>query len=250
MHRILLLTFLILLSPTAIGQAPPDQLKQSEPTVRPIASKHPHHRMHIDLDGMVMNENSETLPEGCERIAGEAEITVHAGRTHARRFNGKIFAFDQQQWDVEPCTRLRITLINDDDIRHQWMIHELPVYLHPPFGMFTIELNGKGQKTGTLITPKEKKTYLVHCDLPQHMENGMKAQLKVAGGDGDLSSIPGLTAEETPDRYPVEWPNQAYALLGIAAFTGITIPFLLGGVLRKRNGASPTDRWEKDKDEA
>ena len=120
------------------------------------------------------------------------------------------------------------------------MIHGLPVYLHPPFGMFNIEVNGKGQKTGTLITPQEKKTYLVHCEIPQHMEHGMKAQLKVAGGDGNLSSIPGLTAEAKPDHYPVEWSNQAYALLCIAAFTGITIPFLLGSLLRNRRGTSAT----------
>jgi len=238
MHRLPLLTFLFLLSHTAIGQAPPARSQQPEPmTVRPIATEH-QHRMHIDMDGMVMNENSETLPDDCEKIAGDVNITVHAGHRFAKPFNGKIFAFDQQEWDVEPCTRLHITLVNDDDIRHQLMIHGLPVYLHPPFGMFNIEVNGKGRKTGTLILPQEKKTYLVHCEIPQHMENGMKAQLKVAGGDGDLASIPGLTAEATPDRYPVEWPNQAYALLCVAAFTGITIPFLLRGLLRKRRGAS------------
>jgi hypothetical protein len=248
MHHLLpsLFLFMFMLSQTAVGQDPSTESQQSEPmTIRPIETKHQHHRMHIDMDGMVMNENSEMLPEGCERIAGEAEITVHAGHKLAQRFSGKIFAFDQQEWDIDPCTRLKVTLVNDDDIRHQLMIHELPVYLHPPFGMFTIEVNGKGRKTGTLITPKEKKTYLVHCDVPQHMENGMKAQLKVAGGDGDLSSIPGLTAEETPDHYPVEWSNQAYVLLCIAAFTGITIPFLLRGRFRNRGSASPTDRQKR-----
>ena len=241
MHRLLPSLFLFLLSPTALGQAPSTESQQSEPmTVHPIETKHRHPPMQIDMDGMVMNENRDQLPQGCERIAGEAEITVHAGRKYAQRFNGKIFAFDQQQWNIEPCTRLRVTLVNDDDIRHQLMIHDLPVYLHPPFGMFTIELNGKGRKTGTLITPKEQKTHLVHCDIPQHMENGMKAQLTIAGGDGDLSGIPGLTAEERPDHYPVEWSNQAYGLLSVAAFTGITIPFLLRGLFRNRRGASPS----------
>jgi len=49
--------------------------------------------------------------------------------------------------------------------------------------------------------PSEAKTYLVHCDLSTHMEKGMKAQLKVNGGDGDLPSIPGITKHKFPDSY-------------------------------------------------
>jgi hypothetical protein len=41
----------------------------------------------------------------------------------------------------------------------------------------------------------------VHCDIAQHMEKGMKAQLKVGAGSGDLPSIPGVTALEIPDDY-------------------------------------------------
>jgi hypothetical protein len=80
------------------------------------------------------------------------------------------------------------------------MLHGLPRYLHPE-GMFHLEVNGRGSKTGTFITPGAKKTYLVHCDVAQHMEKGMKAQLKVAGGNGNLSSIPGITAARYPDTY-------------------------------------------------
>ena len=81
---------------------------------------------------------------------------------------------------------------NKDDIRHQWMIHGLPKYLYPK-GMFHIEVNGVEKKTGTFIVPSSNYTYLVHCDISQHMEKGMKAQLKVGNGRGDLPSIPGIS---------------------------------------------------------
>jgi len=156
--------------------------------------------MQMDMDGMVMNENYDQLPRDCGRIAGEQTITVRAGTRYARQFNGTTFAYDQHEWNVTPCTKVTVTLENEDDVRHQWMLHGLPRYLHPE-GMFHLEVNGRGSKTGTFITPGAKKTYLVHCDVAQHMEKGMKAQLKVAGGNGNLSSIPGITAARYPDTY-------------------------------------------------
>ena len=96
--------------------------------------------------------------------------------------------------------RVTVTLINEDTVRHQWMLHGLPRYLHPE-GMFHLEVNGRGSKAGTFITPGGNKTYLVHCDVAQHMEKGMKAQLKVGGGSGNLPSIPGITAARYPETY-------------------------------------------------
>ncbi|MCK5924814.1 MAG: multicopper oxidase domain-containing protein, partial [Methylococcales bacterium] len=92
--------------------------------------------------------------------------------------------------------------INDDEIRHQWMIHGLPKYLYPQ-GMFHIELNGSGTKTGTFIVPNSHFTYLVHCDIAQHMEKGMKAQLKVGNGRGDLPSIPGISDPTFKDNFEI-----------------------------------------------
>jgi hypothetical protein len=164
------------------------------------SASHEHHGMQMDMDGMVMNENYDQLPRDCGRIAGEQTITVRVGTRYARQFNGTTFAYDQHEWNVTPCTKVTVTLENEDDVRHQWMLHGLPRYLHPE-GMFHLEVNGRGSKTGTFITPGAKKTYLVHCDVAQHMEKGMKAQLKVAGGNGNLSSIPGITAARYPDTY-------------------------------------------------
>jgi hypothetical protein len=80
------------------------------------------------------------------------------------------------------------------------MMHGLPKYLYPK-GMFHLEVSGPAKISGTLILPPGDKTYLVHCDIAQHMEKGMKAQLKVGKGDGDLPSIPGVTAYVIPDDY-------------------------------------------------
>ena len=41
----------------------------------------------------------------------------------------------------------------------------------------------------------------MHCDIAQHMEKGMKAQLKVGKGRGDLPSIPGISAATFADVF-------------------------------------------------
>ncbi len=183
------------------------------------------HRM--DMDGMVMNENKDRLPFGCKEISEDVQFTVHAGRKYARKFNGKMFAYDQQEWNVKPCSRITIKFVNDDHIRHQFMIHGLLPYLYPPTGMFNIEVSGPGSKTASLIVSDQPKTHLVHCELAQHTEYGMKAQLKVAGGYGDLSSVPGITAAKTPDYYEVDWTANRLTILVGAGLLGVLVIFAL-----------------------
>lgn len=184
-----------------------------------------HAGMSMDAKGMIMNNNKDNLPRDCKQISEDVDLTVHAGQKHARNFNGIMFAYDQQQWLVKPCARINITFINDDDIRHQFMIHGLPGYLYPK-GMFTIEVNGPGKKQASLIFPKRRKTYLVHCDISQHTEKGMKAQFKVDGGDRDFPSIPGLTAPVTPDHYPIAWSQHVWLLLAVSILIGLIVPLL------------------------
>jgi len=155
----------------------------------------------MDMDGgMVMGQNTDTLPGGCDKIAATKEITVRAGHKYSEKFPGTMWAFDQQEFQFEPCTKLTVHFINDDEIRHQWMMHGLPKYLYPK-GMFHLEVSGPGSVSGTLILPPGDKTYLVHCDIAQHMEKGMKAQFKVGKGGGDLPSVPGITSNMYPDDY-------------------------------------------------
>ncbi len=190
-------------------------------------------RHSMDMQGMVMNANKDVLPSDCQKISGDVHITVRAGRKYAKKFNGKTFAYDQQQWTMEPCSRVTVRFINDDPIRHQFMIHGLPEYLYPPTGMFTIELTGPGEKTATFILSKEPKTYLVHCELTQHMEGGMKAQLKVGEGDGDLPSVPGLTSAENPDTYPLDWNWKTAVIFAIAVVVGLILVTAISSVLRR-----------------
>jgi len=158
--------------------------------------------------GMVMGQNADTLPGGCDRISETKEITVHAGHKYAEKFPGRMFAFDTQEFNFKPCTKLTVHFINEDNVRHQWMMHGLPKYLYPK-GMFHLEATGPSKISGTLILPPGDKTYLVHCDIAQHMEKGMKAQLKVGKGDGDLPSIPGVTAYVEADDYTATLPELA-----------------------------------------
>jgi hypothetical protein len=192
---------------------------------------HVDHGMRMDMEGMVMNENTNRLPQGCAKIAGEQEIIVRAGKKYAQQFNGTMFTYDQREWHVAPCTRVTVTLINEDNVRHQWMIHGLPRYLYPE-GMFHLEVKGPGRRTGTFIVPSAKKTYLVHCDVAQHTEKGMKAQLKVAGGDGDLPSIPGITGPRQPDSYPAQWSIWGQGVMLAAGLIGAVLAMKGFGRLR------------------
>lgn len=185
-----------------------------------------HDHMQMDDKGMIMNANADRLPKDCSKISKDVDITIRAGHKYAQKFTGKMFAFDNQSWDVTPCARVNITFINDDDIRHQLMIHGLPGYLYPQ-GMLHLELYGPGELKASLIVPSMKKTYLVHCELPQHMEKGMKAQLKVDGGDGDLPSIPGLTEPVKPDSYAVDWNLGMAAMLFACVMVGAVLPLFV-----------------------
>lgn len=179
------------------------QAKEKEIVVHDSMMEHEDGHFMDMSGGMVMNQNTERLPESCDRISGDMEITVHAGRKYAKDFPGTVFAFDKQEWRIKPCTRLTVHFINDDNIRHQWMVHGLPKYIYKS-GMFHMEVTGPGQVDGTFILPANDQTYLVHCDMAQHMEKGLKSQLIVGKGGIPIPSVPGATAPLFPDTYPTQ----------------------------------------------
>jgi hypothetical protein len=162
----------------------------------------------MDMDGgMIMGQNKKDLPPGCSSISEDVSITVHAGHKYARDYPGTMFGFDQHEWHVKPCARLTVNFYNEDNIRHQWMMHGLPKFMYDK-GMFHLEMTGPAKITGTLILPSEDKTYLVHCDIAQHMEKGMKAQLIVGKGSVPFPSIPGITDLAIPDNYGPKVENK------------------------------------------
>lgn len=169
-----------------------------------------HHHHHMDHDHimdhegtMIMGQNLDTLPSSCRSISEEVEITVRAGRKYSAKFPGTAFAFDQQEWRVKPCAKVTFHFMNEDNIRHQFMMHGLPKYLYK-YGMFHLEVTGPKTVSGTIIVPGGDDTYLVHCDISHHMEKGMKAQLVVGNGGTDIPGIPGLTPYNINDTYEAE----------------------------------------------
>lgn len=193
-----------------ISQAHP--IDHSTHGTQPQSTEHGdlHHHHHMDHDHlmdhegtMIMGQNLDTLPSSCRSISEEIEITVRAGRKYAAKFPGTAFAFDQQQWNVKPCAKVTWHFINEDHIRHQFMMHGLPKYLYK-YGMFHLEVTGPKTVSGTIIVPATDETYLVHCDISQHMEKGMKAQLVVGKGGENIPSIPGLTPYNLTDTYESE----------------------------------------------
>ncbi|MGJ8688901.1 MAG: copper oxidase [Gammaproteobacteria bacterium] len=184
---------------------------------------HEGHDMMFDRTGMVMNANSDVLPLGCEEISGDLAFTVQAGTQYAIKEAGRIFGFSQYSFNVPPCSRVSITFVNEDQVRHQWMLHGLPRYLYPQ-GMFHLEASGGETVQGTFIVPKDDATYLVHCDVTQHMEKGMKAQFVVGSGDGDLWSVPNISADfnrEPLDNGSAYWLLFWSTLVGAGVFIGV-----------------------------
>jgi len=155
-------------------------------------SQHHDHQMAVDAGGVVMNENLSTLPRDCKEISTEHHLTIRAGKKYAADIAGAVFGMDQHEVRVEPCSRVSITFVNEDEVRHQWMVHGLPTYLYPA-GMFHIEASGGQSRTGTFIVPGDDQTFLIHCDMAQHMEKGMRGQLVVGAGSGDLWAVQGVS---------------------------------------------------------
>ena len=183
---------------------------------------HAHSAMRMGEWGMVMNENMEQLPQGCDKIEGEEKLLIKAGREYAKPFPGTIFGYSQHSFSFPRCTRVEVTFINEDDIRHQFMIHGLPSYLHPQ-GMFHMELYGRGETTGVFITPNMHETYLAHCDIAQHTEKGMKGQVIVGNGSGDLPSIPGVSGQINKDVYELDTGFRNISLLIVLLVLGFLI---------------------------
>lgn len=179
-------------------------------------------RIRRGKNSMVMNEDKDRLPPGCNAVSEDRRITVRAGTRFAKRFPGTMYTYDTQSIHTKPCTRLTVTFENDDHIRHQFMVHDLPESVYP-LGTFTIEVTGPGSETGTFITPAQSETLLVHCGVPQHEEKGMKAEIINGSGDGDLPNIPGIT--RAAPGHILHLPRLLAAAGIVGLCLGLLIPF-------------------------
>jgi plastocyanin len=143
-------------------------------------------RMETAPSGVVVNGDPPELPPGCDALAGTKRVVVRAGAAHAAP--GEAFGYDTERIRAPPCTRLAVTFVNEDDVRHQFMVHGLPESVYP-MGMFTVEVDGPGRLTGSFVTPATNDTLHTHCSLPQHTEKGM--QMQVVVGDGSAGGVGG-----------------------------------------------------------
>ncbi len=182
-----------------------------------------HEGMQFDSNGMVMNSNTDKLPQDCQEISEDVSFTVNAGTKYALPNSNRVFGYSQYEFHAPPCSRVTIHFTNEDDVRHQWMLHGLPRYLYPQ-GMFHLEASGGQHVMGSFIVPSDNATYLVHCDMTQHMEKGMKAQLVVGKGNGDLWSVPGVSADFKTKQ---EVSLGAILLVTVAAFFSAALSLLL-----------------------
>jgi plastocyanin len=179
--------------------------------------------MALDADGVVMNENHEQLPRDCSSISREYTFTIHAGRSYAQDIPGMVFGMSEHEIRVLPCSRVEVTFVNEDEVRHQWMVHGLPNYLYPA-GMFHIEVSGGHRKTGTFIVPGDDQTYLIHCDMAQHMEKGMRGQLVVGKGSGNLWGVAGISDQFYRSAY---LPNHTFLLAILVMFLSFLLTIRL-----------------------
>ena len=181
------------------------------------------HNMQLTDTGIVMNQNFDTLPLGCDEISREHEFTIYGGKKYVADKPGLTFGMSEHEVHVEPCSRITVTFVNEDDVRHQWMVHGLPKYLYPA-GMFHLEAMGGQSQTGTFIVPGDRKNYLVHCDMAQHMEKGMRGQLVVGGGSGDLWGVAGVSDAFYRSSY---LPGSILWLAVLAALVGFIVTWKL-----------------------
>ncbi len=183
-------------------------------------------------DALLVNENENELPPGCQEVTGTKTVTVRAGREYAEA--GEMFGFDTDVVRTPPCTLLSVIFVNEDSVRHQWMVHGLPRETYP-MGMFSIELTGPGKATGSFIVPGETGSFRVHCSLLQHEQKGMRADL-VVGTDVD-------TNPQTPEPGAA----QTEASTGIPGVLGVIVMLLIALLANRYHGNDTTTKQDDTK---
>ena len=129
-----------------------------DPHARHKTKDHGDHAMMLSRDGMVMNHNPTTLPRDCAEVSGDSSFTVSAGMEYATAYPGTVYGMSEHEFAAPPCSRITVTFVNKDQVRHQWMVHGLPRYLYPG-GMFHLEAAGGATVSGSFIVPGDQKTY-------------------------------------------------------------------------------------------
>lgn len=163
-------------------------------------------------NGSTVNANGTVLPPGCAAIQGERRLTVDAGREYAG--DGDAFGYDLDSVTAPACTRLVVTLVNHDDVRHQWVVDGLPTDAYPG-GYLAIEVADRGSVTAAFVTPADPGTYEGLSTLPQHEQNGMRLPLVVTGDEPSDTTT--TDSDESGGAVPGPGPLLALSALLAAA---------------------------------
>lgn len=177
--------------------------------------------------GLVVNANQESLPFGCSQVTGERTLTVKAGTQFAEP--GEMFAYNRSHWQFDTCTRVTVTLVNTDEVRHQWMVHGLLQTTYP-MGMFNLEANGNASVTGTFITPGVETRLQLHCSIPTHGMTGMNGTIVVGTPSGETNTDGGTESTGntvSPDSSSAQTMRSSRSQLP----TSRILYFGLGGVV-------------------
>ncbi len=191
--------------------------------------------MRMTDGGLVVNENEDDLPFGCSEIRGERTVTVRAGERFAEP--GEMFAYDRSGWQFDTCTRVDVTLVNTDDVRHQWMVHGLLRTTYP-MGMFNLEADGNESVTGTFVTPGIDTRLQLHCSVPSHTQTGMNETIVVGDPESDETSTAteNSTARSGGDATATSTPATASrsGSLPTTALGALGVVLVVGLLLAKR----------------
>lgn len=167
-------------------------------------------------NGSVVNADADSLPPGCEAVRGERRLTVDAGREYAAA--GDAFGYDLDTVTAPACTRLVVTLVNHDDVRHQWVVDGLPTDTYPG-GYVAVEVADRGSVTAAFVTPSQPGTYEGLSTLPQHEQHGMRLPLVVTGDDPTGTAA--TTTDESGESVPGPGPLLALVALAAAALLAV-----------------------------
>jgi manganese oxidase len=114
------------------------------------------------------------FPQGTTPVGEVKHVTIRGGVKYATR--GEVYGFDIEEIHVEKNQPVEITFINEDPVRHAFMIPDLePIFL--------IEVVGPDQQmTMSFIAPDIDATLELHCHVERHRETGMIGQVIVGTG--------------------------------------------------------------------
>ncbi len=200
---------------------------------------------HLKMDSRgnaVVGQNLDLLPKGCRALVAETQFSVHVGKA----FN-KPYGFDASKWQVEPCARVTVTLVNGDSIRHQWIVRGLPEEIYPK-GVFGLEAAGGEKVTGSFITPPKDSTYPVGSLLyQQHAELivGEGADLGAAGGEPLFSGmlVLGFVAAVLSAPYGLDWLGKRFFAMSGKALSEYLFDRLLALVCPLWGTFASISRW-------